>query len=85
MQPLVQFYTFLSRNNQEISKAMHLMEKLVISEPFVILNFGTSLHALYNHYFVKFLQNNEAKLTQNKLCFLFMFHYFYFRQQIVIF
>ena len=48
-----------------INKAMHLKEKLVISVPFVILNFGTSLHALYNHYFAKFLLNYEAKLTQN--------------------
>jgi hypothetical protein len=46
---------------------MYLKEKLVISVPFVILNFETSLHALYNDYFAKFLLNYEAKLTQNQL------------------
>ncbi len=48
-----------------IAKAMHLMEKLVISKLIVILNFGTSLYALYNHYFTNSLPNYEAKLTQN--------------------
>ncbi len=48
------------------TKALHLKKKLVISVPFVIINFGTSVH-LYNHNFAKFLLNYEAKLTQNKL------------------
>jgi hypothetical protein len=46
-------------------KAMHLKEKLVISISFVIQNFGTSVHALYTHNFMKFLLNYEAKLTKN--------------------
>ncbi len=48
-------------------KAMHLKEKLVMSVLFVIRNFGTTIHALYNHYFTKFLLNYEVKLTQNYL------------------
>jgi hypothetical protein len=50
-----------------IVKAMHLEETLVINVPFVIPIFWTSLQALYNHGFAKFLQNFEANLTQNKL------------------
>jgi hypothetical protein len=50
-----------------IVKSMHLEETLVINVPFVIPIFGTSLQALYNHGFAKFLLNYEAKLTQIKL------------------
>ncbi len=55
----------LFRMKHEKTKAMNLKEKLVISVPFVNWNFGTSLHALCNHYFLKILLNYEAKMNKN--------------------
>ncbi len=39
---------------------MNLKEKLVISVPFVIPNFGALLQALHNQNFAKFLHNFKA-------------------------
>jgi hypothetical protein len=49
------------------TKVLHLGKTFVINIPFVIWVFWTSLYALHNHNFVKFLQNYEAKLTHIKL------------------
>jgi hypothetical protein len=60
------FCTFVNVALTILSKVMHLKEKLVISVPFVIQNFGSSIKALYNHNFVKFWKT----IKQNLLCYL---------------
>ncbi len=54
-------------SNSVFCKGMHLKQKLIISIPFVIRNVGNLLQVLYDHYFAIFLQNYEAKLTENEL------------------
>jgi hypothetical protein len=43
------------------------LKKLIKRVLFVIWNFETLLQELYNRYFAKFLQNYQAKLTENEL------------------